>query len=216
MTHCQSVEDSIKEYKTLSQKVFTSKSKDETSTFDYHVLVAEIKRVVSNFGKGLFPDAELKDTNLNLCHTFVISTCLRSAGGAIRMRTYDTLTADAFDAYTYIWEAARATCAAPTFFSPIYIDDVRYGDGGTGWNNPTKEAIAETQNIWPNRPIGCIVSIGTGLEEALQLNEKGKEISGFVAAILQKTSPKLAFQVAVAEYLLQMFDKLRNHSSRSG
>ena len=189
----------------LSQKVFTSKSKDAISTFDDTILVTEIKAVVSS--AGLSPDAELKDSRGDLCRTFVISTSLRT-GGATRMRTYDTLTADAFQGR--IWEVARATSAAPTFFSPIYIGDVRYGDGGTGWNNPTKEAIAEAHNIWPNRPIGCVVSIGTGLEEALQLNDKSQEIPKFIESILRKTSPKLAFQVAVAEYCVKCLTSCEN------
>lgn len=171
------------------------------SIFDDTVLTTEFKKVIADLGEGLSPDAELKDLRSDLCRTFVVSTSLRSADGAVRMRTYDTLTADAFPAR--IWEVARATSAAPTFFPPICIDDVSYGDGGTGWNNPTKEAIVEAQNIWPNRPIGCVVSIGTGLEEALQLNDNTQEVVCFVNAIFQKTSPRVAFQVAVAEYCVK-------------
>lgn len=57
--------------------------------------------------------------------------------------SYDTLTADAFPAR--IWEVARATSVAPMIFPPIYIGDVKYGDGSTGWSNLTKEAIADAQ-----------------------------------------------------------------------
>lgn len=174
-----------------------------TSIFDHKILEEQIKTIVITSGTETSPDAELKDPLpvSELCHTFVVSTSLRSTSGPLRMRTYDILIADAFAAR--IWEAARATSAAPTFFAPIYIDDVSYGDGGTGWNNPTKEAIIEVQNIWPNRPIGCVVSIGTGLEEALQLNEESQQLPGFVEAVLRKTSPILAFKVAVAEYCIQ-------------
>ena len=31
-----------------------------------------------------------------------------------------------------------------------------------GHNNPVKLAIDESKDIWPNREIGCILSIGTG------------------------------------------------------
>src|SRR5208282_867088 len=80
------------------------------------------------------------------------------------------------------------------------IDDVLYSDGGAGWNNPTKEAIAEARNIWPNRPIGILVSLGTGLEESLQLNDTSKEVPKVVQSLLQNTSPQHAFKFAVAEY----------------
>ena len=61
------------------------------------------------------------------------------------MRSFGTRDADAFSAS--IWEAGRATSAAPIFFLSIEIRDVLYSDGGTGWNNPTNEAILEARNI---------------------------------------------------------------------
>lgn len=118
---------------------------------------------------------------------------------AVRMRTYDSNTADAFPAR--IWEAARATSAAPTFFQPITINGVKYGDGGTGWNNPTAEALAEARHIWPNRLIGCLLSLGTGLEEAIQLSEGNDEPSkGFSRSLFQKLAPGTSFKLEVAKY----------------
>jgi patatin-like phospholipase/acyl hydrolase len=117
------------------------------------------------------------------------------------MRSFGTRDADPFPAY--IWQVGRATSAAPTYFLPIEIDDVLYGDGGTGWNNPTKEAIAEARNIWPNRPIGILVSLGTGLEESLQLNNTSKEVPKIVQTLLRNTSPEHAFKLAVAEYAVK-------------
>jgi patatin-like phospholipase/acyl hydrolase len=114
------------------------------------------------------------------------------------MRTYRTSTSLPFPAT--IWEAARATSAAPTFFLPITIGKITYGDGGTGWNNPTNEAIAEAQKVWPNRSIGCVVSLGTGLEDPLQLNEDSEQLSTVANTLLHYTSRKNAFKLAVAEY----------------
>lgn len=62
-----------------------------------------------------------------------------------------------------IWKALRATSAAPTFFGSIDIDKVGYVDGGFGCNNPTRTVYEEAGRLWPNRQIGCIVSIGTGV-----------------------------------------------------
>ena len=78
------------------------------------------------------------------------------------LRTYRSDTH--FPADCTIWEAARATSAAPTFFDAIEfgIPLVRYGDAGTGYNNPAREALSEAHTIWPNLPIKCLVSIGTG------------------------------------------------------
>jgi predicted acylesterase/phospholipase RssA len=35
-----------------------------------------------------------------------------------------------------LWQVARATSAAPMYFSPITIEDKSYVDGGLGTNNP--------------------------------------------------------------------------------
>jgi patatin-like phospholipase/acyl hydrolase len=117
------------------------------------------------------------------------------------MRSFGTRYNDPFPAC--IWQVARATSAAPTYFLPIAIDDVNYGDGGTGWNNPAKEAITEARNMWPDRPIGILISIGTGLEDALQLNDTSEEVPNVARSLLQNTSPGHAFKLAVAEYAVK-------------
>ena len=195
------MDDAIFKYKTLSEKVFTSTSNDPKATFDHKILEQEIKNVVATAPiGGQSPFIELKDPRTDLCRTFVVATSLH-AGGAVRMRSFGTRDADAFSAC--IWQVGRATSAAPTFFLPIEIGDVLYGDGGTGWNNPTKEAILEAHSIWPTRPIGIVVSIGTGLEEALQLKDKATKLPDLAQILLDNTSPKRAFQLAVAEYAVQ-------------
>ncbi|KAK5698262.1 hypothetical protein LTR97_007223 [Elasticomyces elasticus] len=65
-----------------------------------------------------------------------------------------------------IWEAARATSAAPSFFAPVEIDEVRYVDGGLLANNPVNMLWEEARNAWSEYPIEdqvrCLVSLGTG------------------------------------------------------
>ena len=155
-----------------------------------------LKKVIAE--SALQPDALLKEPNT--CKTFVVAIRTRGTGaGAVLMRTYDTDSADAFP--SRIWEAARATSAAPTFFQPITINGAKYGDGGTGWNNPTAEALSEANRIWSRHSIGCLLSLGTGLEEAIQLSEGNDELSdGFSRLLLQKFAPQTSFQFEVAKY----------------
>jgi predicted acylesterase/phospholipase RssA len=199
------VDDTILKYKTLSEKVFTTKSNDPKATFDHKVLEQEIKYIVATavIG-GQSPSTELKDCRSDLCRTFVVATSLH-AGGAVRMRSYGTRDVDPFPAC--IWQVGRATSAAPTLFAPIEIEDVLYGDGRTGWNNPTKEAIIESRNIWPNRPIGIVISIGTGLEAPLELKDNSTQLPKLpklVQTFLENTSSEHnTFQAAVAEYAVQ-------------
>lgn len=71
-----------------------------------------------------------------------------------------------------IWQVARATAAAPTFFKPIVIDGLEYLDGGFGANNPCLEAYDEVKKMNNNakKCVKSILSIGTG---------KNNEISRF-------------------------------------
>jgi predicted acylesterase/phospholipase RssA len=136
----------------------------------------------------------------NACKTFVVATSTRAAGTPVLMRTYNNFPlVAAFPAK--IWEAARATTAAPTFFLPITINDIEYADGGTGFNNPAELAIDEAHNLWPNRPIGCLVSVGTGLEDANQL---GNDAKGFARKLLSMASTSTSFNINVAEWCVDL------------
>lgn len=66
-----------------------------------------------------------------------------------------------------IWEAARATSAAPGYFKAFHCDKNRhtYEDGALKYNNPVLAANYERGVIWPERSNifpDVLVSIGTG------------------------------------------------------
>jgi hypothetical protein len=68
-----------------------------------------------------------------------------------------------------IWEAARATSAATTFFESIKIGTQEFLDGATSANNPVDHMWVEAQNQWQTGDdwrledhLHCFVSIGTG------------------------------------------------------
>ncbi|CAA6658248.1 unnamed protein product [Spirodela intermedia] len=61
-----------------------------------------------------------------------------------------------------IWEAIRASSAAPYYLDDFSDDVSRWQDGAIVANNPTIFAIREAQLLWPDTPINCIVSIGCG------------------------------------------------------
>ncbi|PGG97519.1 hypothetical protein AJ80_09688 [Polytolypa hystricis UAMH7299] len=67
----------------------------------------------------------------------------------------------------FLWQAARATSAAPVIFPPAYIRALgTFQDGGLKWNNPANIARHVSRQIWPSkkRP-ALLVSMGTGTEE---------------------------------------------------
>lgn len=61
-----------------------------------------------------------------------------------------------------IWQACRATSAAPVYFEHIEVGRKCYFDGGLTSNNPIREAYDEARTEFPNRQFEAIVSIGTG------------------------------------------------------
>ncbi|KAJ6069152.1 hypothetical protein N7499_011039 [Penicillium canescens] len=62
-----------------------------------------------------------------------------------------------------LWQAARATTAAPIFFKPITVAGQEYWDGGLGFPNPIELAMWECSRIWDkNISRDVIISLGTG------------------------------------------------------
>ncbi|XVE51140.1 hypothetical protein DITRI_Ditri02bG0015200 [Diplodiscus trichospermus] len=62
----------------------------------------------------------------------------------------------------HVWQAIRASCAAPYYLND-YSDGVyRWQDGALVANNPTIFSIREAQLLWPDTKIDCLVSIGSG------------------------------------------------------
>lgn len=76
-----------------------------------------------------------------------------------------------------IWEAARATTAAPTFFKHMTIvDDTGaredFLDGGLRFNNPAQLVLSEAMTIFGGASkFGCLVGIGTGHPGTIGLSQ---------------------------------------------
>ncbi|OIW24045.1 FabD/lysophospholipase-like protein [Coniochaeta ligniaria NRRL 30616] len=85
--------------------------------------------------------------------------------------THSSLNRGQVDSSTLkIWEACRATAAAPLFFDKILIEGRWHIDGGVGDNNPSTHAwneaseLSRTKNNGTNK-VAMVVSIGTGMTE---------------------------------------------------
>jgi len=71
-----------------------------------------------------------------------------------------------------LWQAVDATSAAPFMFPPCTLPQCGSGsdaepivlaDGGCLANDPLPYALREARLLYPNRPLGMVVSIGTGI-----------------------------------------------------
>ena len=98
-----------------------------------------------------------------------------NAGIPVLFRTYPVPKNESFDCT--IWEAARATSAAPTIFKSIEIGESGlrqfYINGGVGLNNPTMQVLTEAELIFPGRDAACIISIGTGRPKVTSIPKPG-------------------------------------------
>lgn len=77
-----------------------------------------------------------------------------------------------------IWEVARATSAATTFFKPIKVgrDGIEFIDAAFGFNNPCEVLIEEAQRQFPDRKYLQVLSLGTGLGDVVTIDDTRKSI----------------------------------------
>lgn len=106
-------------------------------------------------------------------------------------RTYDT--DDAFQDCA-IWQVARATSAATTFFKSIQLgrDKVDFIDAGFGYNNPTEVLIEEAEKQFPGHKKLCILSIGTGHGEVVGVQDSRRAILKALKAMATESEKVVA------------------------
>lgn len=100
-----------------------------------------------------------------------------------------------------IWEAARATSAASSFFDPIAIGPLRqeFLDGGTGANNPVRQLWNEAKDVFCDgsgmklaQNLCTIVSIGTGVQDLKEFGDDPLAIGKTLLEISTETETTAA------------------------
>jgi Patatin-like phospholipase len=151
---------------------------DDKCRFDAGVLEDVMQKLIFNELKDV--DARMADPSLTSamndwkrCPTFVVATRAADATRTpVLFRSYNC--AEDYDAdKCRIWEAARCTSAAPTFFKRMFVrvppgSGQWYLDGGLQYNNPSKLALDEARRLWPTVKRFCLVSVGTGQQGTVE------------------------------------------------
>ncbi|KAF8251751.1 FabD/lysophospholipase-like protein, partial [Wilcoxina mikolae CBS 423.85] len=169
-----STEEAITAYADLAKYIFKDKKfKMQDGLFKATRLEEAIQKIVKNYGEHGNPEEEMLDTRAdNVCKTFVCAVAAQHIGSPTIFRSYKVPRADI---NCKIWEAARATSAAPTFFKRIKIGEknaqVHFVDAALGCNNPVRQVLNEAALACENVPVDCILSVGTGKPQTVGLPE---------------------------------------------
>lgn len=190
----------IELYRTLSEKIFQSRSLVRqirgtagivTARYSAKELVQQLK---ANVGDLTLQHTEkpiiLVSMDVNAKKPFIFST----------LKALENPTEDFF-----LWQAARATSAAPTYFKPY---DLTYEeedgqkktviliDGGVGANNPTLITLTAVNDFLKAHGLQkkklCVISLGTGIAETQgSYKSKGATGGGALSGLVTKKSANL-------------------------
>lgn len=61
-----------------------------------------------------------------------------------------------------LWHGVRASSAAPYYLADFALGGERWQDGAVSCNNPAVVAVQEARAVWPEFPLECVVSLGSG------------------------------------------------------
>ena len=84
-----------------------------------------------------------------------------------------------------LWQGVRASIAAPYYLADYQHGNDKWQDGAVTCNNPAMLGVMEARKLWPDRPIDCVVSLGSGVFER-RARDASSALSGGRLNDLQK------------------------------
>ncbi|EJT69191.1 hypothetical protein GGTG_13300 [Gaeumannomyces tritici R3-111a-1] len=186
-----SVDECIRAYRKVAERAFTPKRTtlfpaSPSGAFSAKALEAAIRDTIKEYcvapecatrrraGHSMaatctHSEMELRDTSCTDTVVLAITKDNIDARPTL-FTTYDT--SISLSGCT-IWQVARATSAATTFFKPIRVgrDEIKFIDAAFGNNNPCKVLIEKARRRFPGRKRMQILSIGTGLGDIVSIRD---------------------------------------------
>ena len=176
-----SVEDTTRLYRQLLAEIFAGSEKQggfakivsifgnsDLSRYNVETLETQLKKHTPNVS---MIDTQMDPGALKVC---AIATLVsQTPAEPYVMRNYEHPTGHSSrylgSSRLKPWQALRASSAAPSYFPEMDYGrrpfKMRFQDGGCYANNPAGIAVHEARRIWGNRPIDCVLSLGTGRTE---------------------------------------------------
>ena len=160
-------DEALRTYNILARAIFSKDNKKwpgQDGLFKATTLENKVQEVVKKKGRGEFMLDPSNQSSKG--KAFVCAVPANNMAYPRRFRTYPVRTLASPNCR--IWEAARATTAATTFFKRIAIGEEgqakeEFLDGGLVCNNPANQVLEEARNIFGNDGLACcLISIGTG------------------------------------------------------
>ncbi|KAB5589238.1 Patatin-like phospholipase [Ceratobasidium theobromae] len=221
------VEECLEAYRTLAREVFSggliSTTFNATTTmlfeggrltlYDESTLEKSVKATVKKWTADDNEDALLFDPSPDSCRTAIVTALSADATRPVLMRSYP---GDPKLKGIKIWEAARATSAAPVFFRPLIAgpEEISYIDGAVSGNsNPSLLALEEIEKLWPKeRKIGLFLSLGTGSPNQVALQGQVTQLAFALANLTTNTIH--VHEKAVLWFTQHFTDKSQNPYER--
>ncbi|CAA7270802.1 unnamed protein product [Cyclocybe aegerita] len=164
------VDECIIQFRKLSEQIFREPTRTSFFTRSHWYSSETLENALKEVIKDQTTDSEtpMQDDDPKSCPTFVVAVQNHDVNHPtpILFRTYQSPLLDRTPSprRAKIWQAARATAAAPKYFPPFRLGEVEYIDGGLGHNNPAPSIQREARSLTTsNHPIGCMISLGTGV-----------------------------------------------------
>ena len=174
-----STRDALRAYNKIAESVFckaNQKRSSQDGTFKATTLKEQVQDLV--IAKELGEHMLRENDEAGSVKTFVCAVPAANMAHPRLFRSY--IVRENASTNCKIWEAARATTAAPTFFKRMTIGDdggaqEDFLDGGLRFNNPAQLVLNEAFTIFGGaRKLGCLISIGTGHPGTIGLSQPDK------------------------------------------
>ena len=168
--------DALRAYNEIAESVFCKanrKSSIKDGAFKATTLIKQVQDLVA--AKELGEHILSENDKAGSAKAFVCAIPAASMAHPRLFRSYAVR--ENASTNCKIWEAARATTAAPTFFKRMTIVDdggarEDFLDGGLRVNNPAQLVLDEALRVFGGASkLGCLVSIGTGHPGTIGLSQ---------------------------------------------